>query len=232
MSDLVFNAPKLKSLPIKGSDKKFPINRVYCVGRNYAEHAKEMGFTGREAPFFFLKPADAVVHATSDIEMQLPYPSLTNNLHYEVELVVAIGKNGKNISAADANEYIYGFAVGLDMTRRDLQLSMRDQGRPWDIGKGFDYSAPIGEITRIKEIDNIEKSKIWLDVNNVSRQASKISSLIWNIPEIIEHISAAWELKAGDLIMTGTPEGVGAVVPGDLISAGVDEVGSIVVRIV
>lgn len=209
------------SLPIVDSADRFPVHRIYCVGRNYAEHAKEMGFTGREAPFFFMKPADAVVAPTSDAPVQMPYPSLTSNLHHEIELVVAIGKGGKNIPASEAFAHIWGYAVGLDMTRRDLQNEMKKQGRPWSIGKAFEYSAPIGPVTPAAQAGDIEQADIWLQVNGQDRQRSQIGQLIWNIAETIEHLSKAWELQPGDLIMTGTPEGVGAVQVGDLLEGGI-----------
>ena len=209
------------SLPIVDSADRFPVHRIYCVGRNYAEHAKEMGFTGREAPFFFMKPADAVVAPTGDAPVQMPYPSLTSNLHHEIELVVAIGKGGKNIPASEAFAHIWGYAVGLDMTRRDLQNEMKKQGRPWCIGKAFEYSAPIGPVTPAAQAGDIEQADIWLQVNGQDRQRSQIGQLIWNIAETIEHLSQAWELQPGDLIMTGTPEGVGAVQVDDLLEGGI-----------
>ena len=218
----VFSPAPVASVPVAGRDERFPVHRIYCVGRNYEEHAKEMGFTGREPPFFFMEPADGigVVHA-GDTGV-LPYPSLTANLHHEIELVVAIGKGGKNIAAADALSHIYGYAVGLDMTRRDLQNDMKKQGRPWSIGKGFDHSAPIGPITPAAQAGDVGNAGIWLQVNGVDRQRSNVAQLIWNIAETIEHLSAAWELQPGDLIYTGTPEGVGAVVRGDTLEGGVD----------
>ncbi|HEY9095798.1 MAG TPA: fumarylacetoacetate hydrolase family protein, partial [Hydrogenophaga sp.] len=217
--------------PIVGQAELFPVHRVYCVGRNYEDHAKEMGFTGREAPFFFLKPADAVLVAEPDTPVACPYPSQTHNLHHEIELVVAIGKGGRDISAGNAASHIFGFAVGLDMTRRDLQNDMKKQGRPWCIGKAFDHSAPIGVITPADAARNIEAASIWLKVNGVERQRSPISALIWNIGEIIEHLSSAWELQPGDLIYTGTPAGVAAVNPGDTLEGGVDGLAPITVTI-
>jgi fumarylpyruvate hydrolase len=201
--------------------ERFPVNRIYCVGRNYEEHAKEMGFTGREPPFFFLKPADAIVAVEAGGTGSMPYPSLTQNLHHEIELVVAIGTGGKNILAADAHKHIFGYAVGLDMTRRDLQGEMKKQGRPWCIGKAFDHSAPIGPITPAAQAGDIAHADIHLQVNGQDRQRSQVSKLIWNIGETIEHLSAAWELQPGDLIYTGTPEGVAAVVAGDTLVGGV-----------
>jgi fumarylpyruvate hydrolase len=209
------------SVPVSGSDAQFPVHRIYCVGRNYEDHAKEMGFSGREPPFFFIKPADAVLVAAPGQTTTLPYPSLTKNLHHEIELVVAIGKGGKNIKAADAQQHIFGYAVGLDMTRRDLQSEMKKQGRPWCIGKGFDHSAPIGPITPVAMVGDIDQAEISLQVNGEDRQRSQISKLIWNIGETIEHLSIAWELQPGDLIFTGTPEGVGPVVSGDTLTGAV-----------
>ena len=228
----VFPPAPAPSVPVVGTEAQFPVHRIYCVGRNYEEHAKEMGFTGREPPFFFMKPADAIVVAPPGATTPLPYPSLTTNLHHEIELVVAIGKGGKNIAAADALSHIYGYAVGLDMTRRDLQNDMKKQGRPWSIGKGFDHSAPIGPITPAAKAGDVGKAGIWLQVNGVDRQRSTIAQLIWNIAETIEHLSAAWELQPGDLIYTGTPEGVGAVVTGDVLEGGVDGLGSIRLKLV
>ena len=228
----VFPPAPAPSVPVVGTEAQFPVHRIYCVGRNYEEHAKEMGFTGREPPFFFMKPADAIVVAPPGATTPLPYPSLTTNLHHEIELVVAIGKGGKNIAAVDALSHIYGYAVGLDMTRRDLQNDMKKQGRPWSIGKGFDHSAPIGPITPAAQAGDVGKAGIWLQVNGVDRQRSTIAQLIWNIAETIEHLSAAWELQPGDLIYTGTPEGVGAVVTGDVLEGGVDGLGSIRLKLV
>ena len=215
----LFDPAPLVSLPIKGEERRFPVHRVYCVGRNYAEHAKEMGFTGREPPFFFLKPADALLVVPDGETGRMPYPSLTQNLHHEVELVVAIGKGGRNIPAAQAMEHVYGYALGLDMTRRDLQNDMKKQGRPWCIGKAFDHSAPIGPLVAATQLPDIEQADISLHVNGELRQNSQVAQLIWNVAETIEHLSAAWTLMPGDLIFTGTPEGVGAVVRGDQISA-------------
>ena len=220
------------SLPITGSDQRFPVRRVYCVGRNYVEHAKEMGFTGREAPFFFLKPADAVVVCAKGDTVDIAYPSLTKNYHHEVELVVAIGAGGKNIAAADAAKHIYGYAIGLDMTRRDLQGESKKTGRPWEIGKAVDQSAPTGPITPITQSGEINGGAITLTVNGKTTQSSDVDKLIWNINEIIEHLSAAWELQPGDLIMTGTPEGVAAVVTGDVMVASCAGVESITVRVI
>ncbi|MBE2262392.1 MAG: fumarylacetoacetate hydrolase family protein [Burkholderiaceae bacterium] len=227
----VFPPPAIASVPVLGKNERFAVHRIYCVGRNYEEHAKEMGFTGREPPFFFLKPADAVLPVDAGATGEMPYPSLTKNLHHEIELVVAIGIGGRNISAADAARHIYGYAVGLDMTRRDLQNEMKKQGRPWSIGKGFDLSAPIGPITPLAQAGDIHRAGISLQVNGVDRQRSSVDKLIWNVAETIEHLSAAWELQPGDLIFTGTPEGVAAVERGDLLVGEVDGLTSLRIKI-
>ena len=219
--DFVFPPAPTVCVPVRGRPGAFPVHRIYCVGRNYEEHAKEMGFSGREPPFFFMKPADAIVVVPAGGEAPMAYPPLTGNLHHEIELVVAIGKGGRNIAAANALQHVFGYAVGLDMTRRDLQNDMKKQGRPWCIGKAFDQSAPIGPITPADEAGNIAQAEIHLQVNGQDRQRSNVSKLIWSISETIEHLSAAWELQPGDLIFSGTPEGVGAVLPGDTMSGGV-----------
>ncbi len=227
----VFQPAPVISVPVVGSANRFPVHRVYCVGRNYEEHAKEMGFTGREPPFFFLKPADSVVVVDAGQTGEVPYPSLTKNYHHEIELVVAIGKGGRNIKAVDAAAHIFGYAVGLDMTRRDLQGDMKKQGRPWCIGKAFDHSAPIGPITPVAQAGDVNNAGIWLQVNGTDRQRSNVSKLIWNVAETIEHLSAAWELQPGDLIYSGTPEGVNAVVAGDLMVGGVGGLGELRVKV-
>ncbi|MFZ4480463.1 MAG: fumarylacetoacetate hydrolase family protein [Rhodoferax sp.] len=227
----LFEPAPTVSVPVLGTSARFPVHRIYCVGRNYEDHAKEMGFSGREAPFFFMKPADAVVVVKAGQAASMPYPSLTKNLHHEIELVVAIGTGGKNIAAADAHKHIFGYAVGLDMTRRDLQNEMKKQGRPWSIGKGFDRSAPVGPITPVAAAGDIAHAEIHLQVNGQDRQRSNVSKLIWNIAETIEHLSAAWELQAGDLIFTGTPEGVAAVVAGDTMTGGVTGLEPITVTV-
>ena len=228
----VFAPPPTVSIPVVGQQDRFPVHRIYCVGRNYEEHAREMGFTGREPPFFFMKPADAVVVADAGQTARVPYPTLTTNLHHEIELVVAIGKGGSNIQAADAHQHIYGYAVGLDMTRRDLQNDMKKQGRPWCIGKAFDHSAPIGPITPAAQVPGIAQAEISLQVNGQDRQRSHVSKLIWNIAETIEQLSAAWTLQPGDLIFTGTPEGVAAVVRGDVLAGSVDGLQAIRVELI
>ena len=231
-SEYVFTPPATVSLPVVGQAARFPVHRIYCVGRNYEEHAKEMGFTGREPPFFFMKPADAVVVVDAETTGTMAYPTLTKNLHHEIELVAAIGTGGRNIAAADAMKHIYGYAVGLDMTRRDLQNDMKKQGRPWDIGKSFEQSAPIGPIVTAAQAGDIEHAEISVQVGGTDRQRSNVSKLIWNLAETIEHLSAAWELQPGDLIFTGTPEGVAAVVAGDTLVGEITGLPSLTVRIV
>ncbi len=217
----VFDPAPTVAVPVVGTNEGFPVHRIYCVGRNYEDHAKEMGHTGREPPFFFMKPADALVVVNAGEIGTLPYPSLTQNLHHEIELVVAIGVGGSNIKAVDAQAHIFGYAVGLDMTRRDLQNDMKKQGRPWCIGKAFDGSAPIGPITPVAQASDIAQADIFLTVNGQKRQHSQIAHMIWNVNETIEQLSAAWALQPGDLIFTGTPAGVGAVNRGDTLSGGV-----------
>lgn len=219
-------------VPVRGADP-FPVRRVYCVGRNYVEHAIEMGFTGREPPFFFLKPADTVVPAKAGETARMRYPSATASLHHEVELVVAIGRGGADIPADRALDHVFGYAVGLDMTRRDLQTEAKKLGRPWDTGKGFDESAPIGEIVPVAAGGHPgPDASIALTVNGQPRQRSTIGKLIWNVPEIIEHLSRLWTLAPGDLIYTGTPEGVAAVVAGDRLEAAVDGLPPLAVQVV
>ena len=224
--------PPRVSIPIAASTLVFAVHRIYCVGRNYVEHAKEMGFTGREPPFFFMKPADAVVPVAEGTTGRMPYPSKTSDLHHEIELVVAIGKRGAHIAAADAMQYVWGYAVGLDMTRRDLQTEAKKQGRPWEVGKAFDYSAPIGPLHPIAETGAIDKGEIHLDVNGQARQSSDISKLIWNVAETIEHLSSLFELQPGDLIFSGTPEGVAKVERGDVMEGRIAGLGSLRVEVV
>lgn len=231
-SEYVFTPCPVVSIPVVGQPGRFPVHRIYCVGRNYEEHAKEMGFTGREPPFFFMKPADAVVVVDAETTGTMAYPTLTKNLHHEIELVAAIGTGGKNIKAADAHKHIFGYAVGLDMTRRDLQNDMKKQGRPWDIGKSFEQSAPIGPIVPVAQAGDVEKAEISVTVGGVDRQRSNVSKLIWSIGETIEHLSAAWELQPGDLIFTGTPEGVAAVVAGDTLVGEITGLPSLTVKVV
>lgn len=219
-------------VPVAGQDAAFPVRRIYCVGRNYAEHAREMGFTGREDPFFFCKPADAILYVPEGETGEMPYPPRTSNLHYEAELVVALGSGGRDLSVEEAARCIYGYAVGLDMTRRDLQGEAKKQGRPWEVGKAFDHGAPMGSIHPAERVGTLESAEITLDVNGEVRQKGDISQMIWGIAESISYLSGLFELKAGDLVFTGTPEGVGAVVPGDVMSAAVQGVGSLRVKVV
>jgi fumarylpyruvate hydrolase len=230
----VFTPTAGATVPVQGgaATALFPVHRIYCVGRNYVEHAIEMGHSGREAPFFFMKPGDAVLPVAEGTLGQMHYPTLTKSLHHELELVVAIGRGGRDIAAAHALEHVWGYAVGLDMTRRDLQGEAKKLGRPWCIGKGFDESAPIGPIKRAEECRLDAHTKIALDVNGRPRQASTLGKLIWSVPEIIEHLSKAWTLAPGDLIFTGTPEGVAAVEVGDTLSARIDGVGTLEVKVV
>lgn len=224
----VFPAPQTSCVPIAGAEEQFPVHRIYCVGRNYAEHAREMGFDPeREPPFFFQKPADAIVENGATI----PYALATQNLHHEVELVVAIAKEGVEVSRQSALDHVYGYAVGLDMTRRDQQLAARDKGRPWDVGKAFDQSAPISEIHRVSEIGHPSRGAIWLDVNDETRQRADLEQLLWPVAAVIAHLSKLFVLKAGDLIYTGTPAGVGPVRPGDRLHGAVEGVAEISLRI-
>jgi fumarylpyruvate hydrolase len=225
--------PATVTVPLAGSDDLFPVRRVYCVGRNYAAHAREMGFDpDREPPFFFAKPADAVIAVAYGTTLTLAYPALTNNYHYEAELVVAIGMGGSDIPVERALEHVLGYAVGLDMTRRDLQMKMREMGRPWEIGKAFDASAPIGPIHPVAACGHFEQGAIWLTVNGVNRQGSDVSHLIWSVAETIADLSRYFRLEPGDLIYTGTPEGVGAVKAGDLMVTGIERLGELSVRVV
>jgi len=226
----VIAMPAVPTIPVAGGGV-FPVRRIYCVGRNYVEHAQEMGFTGREPPFFFMKPADAAVPVAEGETGVIDYPSLTKNLHHEIELVVAIGVGGRNIAAADAFKHIYGYAVGLDMTRRDLQGEMKKQGRPWCIGKGFDQSAPIGTIHPASVTGEINRGAITLSVNGVLRQSGDLSQLIWSVGETIQHLSAAWALAPGDLLFTGTPAGVAAVVAGDVMEGAIAGLGTLRVAV-
>ena len=226
--EYAFPPPSIPSVAVADSAARFPVHRIYCVGRNYADHAREMGANPeREEPFFFAKPADAVVADGAAV----PYPPATGNFHHEVELVVAIGRAGANIEPSAALEGVYGYAVGIDLTRRDLQLAARDKGRPWDAGKGFDDSAPLSAIRRVSEIGHPARGAISLAVNGQTKQRADLSDLIWSVPEVIAHLSKLFALKAGDLIFTGTPAGVGPLVSGDRVQAAIDGVGSLSVHI-
>lgn len=231
----IFPAPAPVGLAVNGSEARFPVRRVYCVGRNYAAHAREMGFDpDREPPFFFCKPNDAqsIVPVAAGSAVEIPYPPRTENYHYEIELVVAIGKGGRDIAVEDAASHVFGHAVGLDMTRRDLQMRMREQGRPWEIGKAFDYSTPIGPITPLADSGALDRGAIALAVDGRAVQSSDLSFLIWNVAETIAQLSTLFELQPGDLIMTGTPEGVGAVVRGQTMVGSVAGLSPIEVKVV
>ena len=224
----VIEQPPVVALPVRGTSARFPVRRIYCVGRNYEAHAREMGKDPtREPPFFFQKPTDALLEDGCTI----PYPPQTRNLHHEIEWVIAMGRGGRNIAAADALAHIFGYAVGIDFTRRDLQNAAKDLGRPWEWGKSFDHSAPCAAIVPASDIGHPSEGRIWLSVNGALRQQADISELIWSVPEIIAEISASMSLAPGDLIYTGTPAGVAAVVPGDVIEGGVDGVAQIRIKI-
>jgi fumarylpyruvate hydrolase len=218
MMSFAFEPDPLPSVEIHGRVDRFPVHRIYCVGRNYAAHAREMGMDpDREPPFFFAKPADAIMANGSAVS----YPPRTSNLHHEIELVVAIGKGGSNVAVEKANDLIFGYAVGNDLTRRDLQSAARDSGKPWDTAKGFDHSAPITAIQTLDKTGLIEKGRIWMSVNGEIRQDGDIADLIWSVPETIAELSQLFTLQPGDLIFTGTPAGVGPLKPGDRIEGGV-----------
>ena len=227
---LVFAPPAAVTVPCTGGGA-FPVHRVYCVGRNYLEHAQEMGHSGREPPFFFMKPADALVPVPEGETGVIDYPTLTANLHHEIELVVAIGRGDSGIRAADAPAHLWGYAVGLDMTRRDLQNEMKKQGRPWEIGKAFEQSAPIGPVRPMAQCGELLRGAITLAVNGAPRQKGDLADLIWSVNETIEQLSAAWTLQPGDLIFTGTPAGVGAVVRGDLMEGAIEGLGALKVKV-
>ncbi|WP_426172950.1 fumarylacetoacetate hydrolase family protein [Massilia sp. TWR1-2-2] len=220
-------------VPIVGSSEMFPVRRIYCIGRNYAAHAREMGSDpNREPPFFFQKPTDAVQYVAPGTTADHPYPALTKNYHYEIELVAAIGKGGRNISIERALDHVFGYAIGLDMTRRDLQRGMGDQKKPWEIGKSFDRSAPMGPIHPVASIGHFEKGTIWLKVNGQQKQNSNLQMMIWSVAEQISKLSEAFELMPGDVIYSGTPENVGPVVAGDVMEGHIDRLPNLSVRIV
>lgn len=226
----VFPAAAPVALPVAGSDAMFPVRRIYCVGQNYAAHAREMGGSGRDAPFFFSKPTDAVMPVVDGAVGKMPYPPMTQNLHHEIELVVALGSGGSNLSVADAGAHVWGYAIGLDMTRRDLQAEAKKLGRPWSTAKGFDHSAPIGPIHRASR-SSAPQGAIGLTVNGQPRQHGQLNQMIWNVAEIVATLSTLFTLQAGDLIFTGTPEGVGPVVIGDMLVGSIDGLGTLQVAI-
>jgi fumarylpyruvate hydrolase len=221
------------AVAVDGSKDKFPVHRLYCVGRNYAEHSREMGHDpDREHPFFFQKFADNIVPSGPKDNGKFPYPPLSKNVHHEIELVAALGKGGSDVRVDQAMDLVWGYAVGIDMTRRDLQGEAKKAGKPWDIGKAFEHSAPMGPVYPASRVGHPTQGRIWLAINGETRQDGNIDQLIWKLPEIIQHLSTQFELKAGDLIFTGTPAGVGPVNKGDVITGGVDGVGEIKVTVV
>jgi len=223
MTEYVITPAATPSLAVEGQEARFPLRRVYCVGRNYSEHAREMGHDpDREPPFFFAKPADAVVPASGEV----PYPTLTSDLHHEIELVVAIGVGGKNIAVENALEHVWGYTVGVDLTRRDLQAQAKKAGRPWDLSKGFDASAPTNPLLPVSQVGHPVKGIISLSVNGEERQHGHLSEQIWSVPEVISYLSHAVELQPGDLIYTGTPAGVGEIKPGDVVTGSIKNIGS------
>jgi fumarylpyruvate hydrolase len=224
-----FAPSTVPSVEIQDRAERFPVHRIYCVGRNYAEHAREMGSDPtREPPFFFSKPADTVVPNNASI----PYPPRTQNFHHEVELVVAIGKGGRNIAVTSALDHVFGYAVGNDLTRRDLQKHAKDAGKPWDVSKGFDNSAPLAAIRPVSSAGHVARAVIWLKVNGELRQQANVADMIWSVPEIIAELSTLFALQAGDLIFTGTPAGVSALQAGDRIEAGIEGLSTLATIIV
>ena len=224
MTAYAFDAPPPVTARIADSDVLFPVRRIYCVGRNYAEHAREMGYDpDREPPFFFGKPADSLQPDTAPV----PFPSATTDFHHEVELVVALRRGGRDVPAADAQALIFGYGIGIDWTRRDLQAEAKAQGKPWDAAKGFDHSATLGPLHPVSAVGHPTQGRIWLSVNGTIRQDADLSSLIWAVPDVIAVLSGLFELRAGDLIYTGTPAGVGRVRRGDRIACGIEGLGEI-----
>jgi fumarylpyruvate hydrolase len=216
------------SVAVAGSKQRFPVHRIYCVGRNYAEHVREMGNDpAHEPPIFFLKPADAVVASGS----QIPYPPKTSDLHHEIELVVALGKGGCDIAADDALDHVFGYAVGIDLTRRDLQIASKKKGQPWDTGKSFEGAAPISAIHRVQSVGHMERGRIWISVNETVRQDSDISEMIYDVADAIAQLSLLFTLAPGDLLYTGTPSGVAALVAGDVVSGGIEGLDDIRITI-
>ena len=227
-ASFVIPAPRQPSVAVAGTTERFAVRRIFCVGRNYAAHAREMGKDpDREPPFFFTKPADAVV----DDGAQVPYPPETENLHYEIELVLAVGKGGVNIAQDAVGDHLWGATIGIDLTRRDLQLAARDKGRPWDWGKAFDQSAPCAPLVPIADAGSLDTGRIWLAVNGEIKQDADLSELIWSVPEIVSIISQSMRLEPGDLIYTGTPAGVGPIVAGDNVTGGIDGLAEIAITI-
>ena len=224
----VIPAPPPASVEVTGTNDRFPVRRIYCIGRNYLAHRKEMGHDDRKPPFYFQKPADALLETGGEF----PYPTLSENVHFEIELVVAIAKGGTDISIENALDHVYGYGLGIDMTRRDLQSKAKQDGKPWESAKSFDYSAPISPIRPVSEIGHPDSGRIWLAVNGEIRQDSDLNLQIWNVQEGISHLSKLYEVVPGDLIYTGTPDGVGPINPGDLITAGIDGIGELEIKVV
>jgi len=228
MNSLIIPEPKLILIPIKDSSQQFPVRRIYCIGRNYADHAIEMGFDpNKEDPFFFQKNGDNI-----DTSGNFPYPPETSNVHHEIELVVALKSGGSNISLSESYKHVLGFGVGLDMTRRDLQEQAKKTGRPWEIGKAFEHSAPMGKLSLIEKSGTMESGPITLKVNGEIKQQGDLNMMIWKIPEMISHLSKYYTLQAGDLIMTGTPAGVGLVQKGDYLEGSIDKLSNLAVKVV
>jgi 2-keto-4-pentenoate hydratase/2-oxohepta-3-ene-1,7-dioic acid hydratase in catechol pathway len=228
----VFAVPQ-PVLPIAGTSEMFPVRRIYCIGRNYAAHAREMGSDpNREPPFFFQKPSDAIQFVAVGTTADHPYPPLTKNYHYEIELVAALGKGGRNVPVEQALDLVYGYTIGLDMTRRDLQRAMGDEKKPWEIGKSFDHSAPMGPLHRVADVGHFTKGAITLKVNGVTKQSADLNMMTWSVAEQIAKLSQAFELFPGDLIYSGTPENVGPVVPGDLMQGSIAGLPTLDVRVV
>ena len=230
--DTVFPMPEPVCLPVAGQSARYPVRRVYCVGRNYADHAIEMGFTGRESPFFFCKPADALLPVADGQVGDMPYPSATQDLHHEIELVVALSSGGRDLTPEEAARCVWGYAIGLDMTRRDLQGEAKKQGRPWETGKAFDHGGPIGPLHPVGATGVLDSGAITLSVDGQRRQAGDLKQMIWNVNESIAYLSTLFELKAGDLIFTGTPEGVGAVARGQTMVGAIEGLGELKVKLV
>ena len=223
----LFDLPQ-PSVPVSGTDQQFPVRRIYCIGRNYEKHVAEMGYdVKRSKPFYFAKPADAIVLSGATVD----YPPLTEDLHHEIELVVAIGKRGSNVSVDEALDYVFGYAVGIDLTRRDLQRAAKEKARPWETAKGFDQSAPISAIHRAEDIGHPSSGRIWLAVNGQIRQDAGLNELIWNVSESIAELSTLFELAPGDLLYTGTPAGVGPLNPGDEVTGGIEGIDEIRIKI-
>jgi fumarylpyruvate hydrolase len=224
----VVNAPEVVTLPVRGTTDVFPVHRIYCVGRNYAAHAIEMGHDpDREPPFFFQKNPDTIVPDNGIF----PYPGMSNNVHFEMEMVVALGKGGTDIPVEQALEHVFGYAVGIDMTRRDLQDEAKKMGRPWEVGKAFEHAAPCSEIVPASQIGHPDRGAVWLKVNGELRQQGDLNQLIWKVPEMISYLSSLFTLAPGDLIYSGTPAGVGATRRGDILHGGVDGVGEIYITV-